>query len=274
MKFVHCSMHGDMMIPCLSVFEKVWIQYHLKSTSFPHCLPQLFLRLPAVSHLKSKTLGCQERPICTVNGKEGTQERCKLEGSKTILDSFCDSAHALPDLLLIDPQTVFCQGCIEVCLLIWDCSALCWISLWLEGTQMGKWKWPNISKDLPRVEFPVPESNLASIFSLAMWHQAKWNVERKKTKHERGGATCLFALCGMKKSSKVSVWRGIQCVWNWYPNMILVVDQPCMPRPRSLKIIFPSRFFEILGTTWRFCQKKKTTNRKIQLPPTLFNPFW
>ena len=65
----------------------------------------------------------------------------------------------------------------------------------------------------------------------------------------------MFALAASKKLKSVCVVFSV--FDNKNPNMILVVDQPCMPRPRILKIIFPSRFPEILGTTWRFCEKKK-----------------
>ena len=74
---------------------------------------------------------------------------------------------------------------------------------------MGKWKWPNISKDLPRVEFPVQQSNLASIFSLAVAGIKPNGMWKGKKKHE-GGATCLFALAASKKLKSVCV--GIQCV--------------------------------------------------------------
>ena len=87
-------------------------------------------------------------------------------------------------------------------------------------------------------------------------HQAKWNVEREKTKHERGGggATCLFALAASKKLKSVCVVFSV--FDNKNPNMILVVDQPCMPRPRSLKIIFHLVSSRSSGQHGDFAKKK------------------
>ena len=67
---------------------------------------------------------------------------------------------------------------------------------------MGKWKWPRISEDLPRVEFPVAESNLATVFTGSGRHQAKWNDMRGGGRH--------VCTCGIKKTQKCLC--GIQCV--------------------------------------------------------------
>lgn len=104
-------------------------------------------------------------------------------------------------------------------------------------------------------------------------HQAKWNVERKQNKTWEGGGGMFICTCGMKIFKSVCVVFSV--FDNKNPNMILVVDQPCMPRPRILKIIFPSRFFEIFGTTCFFLRKKK--DNQPENPASshpFFNPFW